>query len=174
MSRRLGGLLLALAGVLPAGLTAQNPPVRPGDRVRVTRPARSPLLGRVERLTRDSLWIAREPGGPAVGISLGERLRLERSLGRKGHALQGALVGAGTGVVATLLFLEGFCGGDNLCDGDEEVTAAAIFVSPATLAGALIGSLVRSERWSFVPVVALTPPGGPAAPAALRLGFRLH
>jgi hypothetical protein len=76
------------------------------------------------------------------------------------------LVGAGVGAAITVLFLSGFCGGDTLCDGDEQVRAAAIFGIPSIAIGAGIGALIRTERWERV---AITPSRSPT----LYLGLRV-
>ena len=51
----------------------------------------------------------------------------------------------------TALFLSVFCGGDTVCDGDEQLRAAAIFGLPSLALGAGIGAMIKVERWAPLP-----------------------
>lgn len=133
---------------LPVILAAQT--LQPGDRIRIMREGRSPLVGRFGRLTADSVWLTPARQSQAVGFALGPTLRLDRSLGTHGHAGAGALVGAGVGALVAVFFLTAYCGGDNYCNGDEQVGAAALFGLPSLALGAGIGALIRDERWAPV------------------------
>lgn len=65
----------------------------------------------------------------------------------RGHTKTGLLIGGAVGAVATTLFLVGFCNDpDTACQGDEVARAALFIGVPITAAGALIGSLIRTER----------------------------
>lgn len=158
--------LLALLVAAPSVIHAQSP----GDRVRLLRPAdRSVVLvGSFERASTDSVWLVPAGRTEPVAAPLGG-MRLERSLGRRGHALTGLLIGAGAGAAAGIVFWAGFCGenSDNFCDGDEELRIAAFFIIPPAVLGAGIGALIKSERWE--PVVR----GGPGGGIGLGLSFRL-
>lgn len=160
--------LLALLVAAPSVIHAQSP----GDRVRVLRPAdkRVVLVGSLERESPDSVWLVPDGRAEPVAAPLGG-MRLERSLGRRGHALTGLLIGAGAGAAAGIVFWAGFCGGnsDNFCDGDEELRIAAVFIIPPAVLGAGIGALVKSERWE--PVLRARP--GPGGGIGLGLSFRL-
>ena len=131
---------------LPRPLHGQ--PVEPSERVRIFRPnSNLPLIGTTIRSTPDTLWFTQEGQAQPTAVPLGPAIRLERSLGRHSHTLAGALVGAGVGAAITLFFLSGFCGRDTLCDGDEQVRAAAVFGLPSIALGASIGAMIRTERW---------------------------
>ncbi len=70
-----------------------------------------------------------------------------RSSTTRAHTGTGLLIGGLVGVAAATVFLIGFCGDpDTACGGDEVGRAVLIFVVPTAVAGALIGSLVRTER----------------------------
>lgn len=157
--------VLLLAGFPRAG-TAQS--LRPGERIRVVRrePPGTTIVGRFLRSSGDSLWLE-TPGRSEVVVALGPGARLDRSQGTRSRAGLGALIGAGVGAATTVTFLTAFCGGDNRCDGDEQVRAVAIFGLPAVALGAGIGALVRVERW--VPVA----PWLGKAEARLQLGLRV-
>ena len=62
------------------------------------------------------------------------------------NAETGLLVGGVVGLAATGLFLVAFCGGDNSCGADEVGRAVLIIAVPFAMAGALIGSLSRTEE----------------------------
>ena len=155
-----GVLLLALA---PERSAAQA--LRPGERIQVRRPYRSTLTGQFLRATEDSLWL-RSPEHGNLAIPLGPDVRVERSLGKRSKVAVGALIGAAVGAGATVTFLTAFCGGDNLCNGDEQVTAIALFGLPPFALGAGIGALIRTERWA--PVVRIGG-GGSALQAGIRI-----
>lgn len=160
--------VLVLGGPAHA-LHAQGSIVQVGDRVRVTgSDTGTAVVGTIIRQSADSLWLAAASGDtlPLAPTSA----RLERSQGMHGHALTGALIGGAVGTAATLFFLSQFCGGDTLCDGDEQVRAAAVFALPALAAGTIIGALTKSERWEPVVLVGGLAPGSPQ----LRLGLNLR
>jgi hypothetical protein len=163
----------ALLASPSADLLAQAAPPPIGARVRVTAPplSRDPIVGRLVRVEHDTLWIDTGSGRPVTAIPGAASLRLEQSRGRRSYALVGGLIGAGVGAGLTLLFLDGFCGGDNLCDGDEEVRAALVFGVPAAAAGTLVGALIHRERWEVVPVVMAPDRRAPAFGLRLRLRF---
>ena len=143
----LGGVVLL--GLLAPPLASQNPPLVPGSRLRVSRPQQLALVGTAVRWTPDSLWIAL-PGQtlPTAVPLLGNKFEVSR--GRRSRVVPGALIGLAVGAAVTTGFLAGFCGGDTLCDGDEQVRAAAIFGLPSVALGAGIGLLVRRESWKAV------------------------
>jgi len=132
---------------LAAPLAAQHSTFTPGSRVRVTRPGRSVLVGPVIRSATDSLWVGITGHSQPEPVVLQEGTVVDRSLGRGNRVWQGALVGVVVGAAATALFLSGFCGGDTLCNGDEQLRAIPIIGLPAVALGAGIGALIRYERW---------------------------
>jgi hypothetical protein len=161
-----GALGVALVG-LPRPAPAQD--LVPGNRVRVTLRGgvTAPLVGTLLRASVDSLWVAPQGQAQPTAVARGAAIRLERSLGRRPHTLTGALVGAGVGAGITLLFLSRFCGGDTVCNGDEQVRAAAILGLPCVGLGASLGALIRTERWARLPL------GGPSPGPTLQLGLHV-
>jgi hypothetical protein len=150
--------ILTLLVALSRPGSAQS--LRPGDRIRATPGAKfgDLVIGQFVRSTPDSIWLRPQELRQPIALALGHGLRIDRSLGRHSRVGTGALVGAGVGAAVTVLFLSGFCGGDNLCDGDEQVRAAAIFGLPSIAVGAGIGALIKTERWT--PVARVTAAGG--------------
>jgi hypothetical protein len=140
---------------VPGGLTvgvverATSDSVVPGDRIRVGGDVPGgTLIGTFVRSTQDSVWVQRLDRPDTVSVALGSGTRLERSLGRRSRAGMGALIGAGVGAALTVAFLSGFCGGDTLCNGDEQVIAVVVFGLPPVAIGAGIGALIRVEHWA--------------------------
>ena len=163
--------LVSLLGIIVLILGRAGPisaqPLEPGDRIRVT-PLDGPghpLVGRFVRSTPDTLWFRPAGHSSALTVELGPRVRLDRGL-RSSRIRTGALIGAGVGAAITVLFLSGFCGGDTLCDGDEQLRAAAIFGLPSLALGTGIGALIGVERWAPVSL------GGGTA-ARVQLGIQV-
>ena len=63
------------------------------------------------------------------------------------HTLTGLLIGGLVGAAATGIFLAASCSdADTQCDADEVGRAVLIIAVPPALAGALIGSLIKTKR----------------------------
>ena len=72
---------------------------------------------------------------------------LERRAATRSHTGTGLLIGGIVGAGATTVFLIGFCGDPDTACGADEVGRAVLFIGlPITAAGALIGSLIRTEE----------------------------
>lgn len=85
--------------------------------------------------------------GPSLEQAHVSLIPLRRSSPTRSHTGTGLLIGGLVGVAAATVFLVGFCGDpDTACGADEVGRAVLIFVVPTAVAGALIGSLVRTER----------------------------
>ncbi|MEZ4586530.1 MAG: hypothetical protein R2909_09045 [Gemmatimonadales bacterium] len=167
---RLAALTLLGIAIVPAATAQQvtKPELGPGATVRVTTSTRSaPLVGTLVRAGPGSLTI--RTGSEETQIDPRSVLRLERRTIRR-HTGTGALVGAAVGGAAAVAFAIGFCDDpDTLCEADEYARIGLIFVAPPVLGGALIGSLIKTERWravSLAPYLALHDGSG--------LGLRLR
>jgi hypothetical protein len=90
----------------------------------------------------------------------------------RSYAPVGGLIGAAVGAGAAVAFLDAFCGGDNLCNGDEELRAVLIFGVPPAVAGTVVGALIRHERWAVVPSVTPAALGGRSVGLRVRLSVR--
>jgi hypothetical protein len=154
--RTTGLTAVALSLSLSAGsLDAQT--VSAGERVRVTIEEQSgKLTGTLEEWGSDTLYVVPDGASQDVAaraISLSSLSRLETSRGMKSNAGKGALIGGGIGLVIG--------GGMSLIAGstvDTEVTSTdyLIFTGLVTVGGAgigaLIGALIKSERWQEYPL----------------------
>jgi hypothetical protein len=168
---RIVSVVAALVLTAQAALFAQQePPVAPGDRVRVTAPTvgRDPLVGTLDELRADTcvLWI--EGGAEPLALPLGSVTSLEVSRGRKSNTLAGAGIGLLIGGVGgtTLGLVVGLqCEGD--CPSPPGLLPAAIFggigAGFGLLIGTAIGAASGTERWEVVDLqsvrVGLTPHG---------------
>jgi len=161
------GLALGIAVIAVPGRAMTQAPT-PGDRVRVVRvPDRTPIqVGTLERIAADSVWLVPTGRVGAIGIPLDRGARLEQSLGRRDRGLTGALVGLGIGAGASIGVLSMFCSSPSFeCD---ELGIFVYFGVPPTVVGVVIGSLIGSEQWATVPLIAPGPNG------TLRLGLSMR
>ncbi len=176
-------LVAILAFVPLASATAQEPPpVKVGDRVRVTAPdVRS--AGIVQLLTTDSLVMHPEyvfvmrPENVApnrLAIPLASVTRLELSMPAGSQAGQGALYGLAIGVFG------GSVVGFAACEGNDffvdvastcALAGAVILGAGGALVGAILGAMISGTRWEEVPLDQLRVSFGPQRDG--RLGFGL-
>jgi hypothetical protein len=174
--------LLVVTGLLtlsPAWLAAQTEvsPVLLDSRVRVTTHSAPGLAtaGTLESWDGESFELVGSGFAPQT-IPLSDLAKLEISRGKKGHWLAGTLIGAGLGIGVGLLV----AAGDNVDDpasndpfigfahsiSEQGMDMSIVLVS--TLAGAglgaLVGALIKTEKWEEVPIPKAVPQG-PAAVA---------
>jgi hypothetical protein len=153
------GLLLAgiLSLVAPAHASSQD--LLAGTRVRITAPTLmlDRQRGQLLSIDRDSLVLegsgldlGSSDAAPKVWIIPRDAVaELERSLGSRGNAGKGLLIGGGIGLLIGL-------GSTSLCQGSGDYgTLCAMIIGASTGGGALLGALfgaaARSERWESVP-----------------------
>ena len=96
--------------------------------------------------------MAREGQSIPIALALSSVRDLEVSEGQKSRGLMGAGIGLLVGAGATAWFLSQFCGGDTVCNGDEQVRAFVIIGLPVVAIGTVVGLLTRVERWKTVPL----------------------
>ena len=154
--RTTGLTAVALFFILSAGsLDAQT--VSAGERVRATIEEQSgKLTGTLEEWGSDTLYVVPDGASqdvPASAIPLSTLSKLEISEGLKSNAGKGALIGGGIGLVVG--------GAMSIIAGstvDTEVTSTdyLIFTGFVTVGGvgigALVGALIKSERWEELPL----------------------
>lgn len=153
-----------LAVVAPKTCLAQT--VAPGSRVRVTAPemALDRQHGRLLWLDADSLVL--ESAGADLGARDAAPVRwvvprdllaeVENSQGRRGHPWKGLLIGTAVGLTVGLIETD-FGKSTVMCSGsgDYRTLCAAViggFTVGGSVLGLVVGSLVRTERWSPVPL----------------------
>ncbi len=151
--------LVAVLAVAPfSSVTAQEqpPPVKVGDRVRVTAPDMGIRNrdGTLRLLDTDSLVMRPEYGAPSrLVIPLASLTRFEVRRGGKSHALLGLgiglVVGAGVGALVgansdcnSELFGQGFC----------TTAAAAGGAVVGLVLGLVVGAAMSTDDWDEVPL----------------------
>lgn len=145
-----------------------------GSRVRLAAPAA--LAGRVQGLVLtmdDDALLVGTDHGPPVRVPREAITRLEVSTGRRGRALKGAAIGGAIGgVVFAGIPREEYCvdyvGRGETCPSRAEMVGTGVV--GGALWGLLIGHLVKTDRWSSVP---LSGTRVSVAPARARGGWGL-
>ncbi len=159
-------LALALAVAPPDGVIAQDTlAVKVGTRVRVTAPELDldKYDGTVVAVRGDTLTVG------TVQVPLASVTRLDVHQGRKGNGGKGAIIGTLVGLPTGLalgVFYQQACSNSSdigqTCLGLVPIGAVAVGLAGA-LVGGTVGALMKTDRWSEVPLerlrVSLAPQG---------------
>jgi hypothetical protein len=148
----LAGLLSSVAAPLwaqPAG-PALGSVLSVGSRVRLKSDAiGGEHRGLVVSLDEGALTLASDGGGVPLKLPLASITAADASLGRKRHTLQGAAVGAAVGLALGLGYSVNpdDCGvnSENFCSRGEALAGGSL--GGAGL-GALVGALIKTDRWA--------------------------
>lgn len=164
-------------GLFPSSIAAQSGvvtrSVASGDRLRIEYRSGSgheSVVGRLvssdgnrvvlERSSRRSsstrAW--RASHGDSSVIATSAIARVDRAIGEDGHALEGALIGAGA--AAALVVAINYADDDTEPEWEffsdaEEVAIAAGFIAVGALLGTALGSTYKTEHWQPVHLSAL-------------------
>ncbi len=161
-------ILVAILAFVPlASATAQEaPPVKVGDRVRVTAPDLGlyKQAGRLEALRADTLVVA--VADSTMTFPVASVTRLELSRGQKSHGLAGALIGGLVGAASGAIL--GYADGDDppcresgwfACWGETRLTAkekaragAIVLGIVGVVVGRIVGANTKTDKWEEVPV----------------------
>ncbi len=172
-------ILVAILSFVPlTSATAQEPPpVKVGDRVRVTAPYVRSREGTVQLLTTDSLVMRPGYGAWPVAIPLASVTRLEVSRGQKSRMGRGAGIGLlGGGLLGYLIssgILARGCTGESFLIRSPEACIRVSTVGGAvvgTLLGLMIGRVITTDRWEEVPLDQLRVSFGPQRDGRLGVG----
>ena len=157
--------LMMLMSVLPSDGSAQAVPSS-GDRIRIKQVDGTVLTGTFSTRSEETIQLSVGAAGPMVEVPIEGIEALEISLGRQRRFLKyfGLTVAATSILVATLAFIayeidDGELGTRNEYIGFGFAMGAYFGLPP----GALIGYVIREERWN---------PASLPAPAASRLTIR--
>jgi hypothetical protein len=162
-------VLIALAA--PCG--AQSAELVPGQKVRLVAPAvfAGRFQGTILERRGDSVIVARPGGVPtAVSFSSIDAAQVSRGKSRSRGAAKGALWGLGVGGgLAILVGIPAATRAEANGTADSDITSDVIghLVLGGTFWGAIIGTMVGSERWDRVNVP------GRVTMAPSRDGFRV-
>lgn len=155
--------LAILAVLVLAPLTdalAQELPLRPGRRVRVT----APTIGikkqaaTFDALRGDMLVVVADS---TMDFPLASVTRLDVYAGRQGHARRGAGIGflAGVSVGGVIGYFYCTAGTGDCLDSSSDQGAELQLIGPlaigavaGTLLGAAVGALIKTDKWEQVPL----------------------
>jgi hypothetical protein len=183
LAPRIACLVAALLLTASVSLFAQEePPVAPGDRVRVTAPTIEPdrLVGTVMEIGADTCVLEVEGRADTLALPLASVTKLEVNWGSESNAARGAGLGLLAGGFVGVAFGAAFCSGDRCETSGASVGQAALFfggfgAGVGLVIGAGIGQVSRRDLWRTVDLqsvrVGLTPHGrrGLAVSVSLRL-----
>jgi hypothetical protein len=129
---------------------AQDLPLQPGQRVRVTVPSAdvSKQEATFQRMAGDSLVLS------SASYATADVTRLDVHAGRRSNTVAGALIGALVLGGAALVTVEAVCNSGQMTCGSENASAiaGALGVAGGALLGAAIGAAVKSDKWEEVPL----------------------
>ncbi|UCC84509.1 MAG: hypothetical protein JSW46_06165 [Gemmatimonadota bacterium] len=172
-------LLLVAAFVLTASVdlfAQQEPPVAPGDRVRVTAPTIDPdtFVGTVVAMGADACVLEVEGHAGPLPLPLASVTSLEVSRGQKSRTLWGAGIGLVAGGAAGAAIGSASSRGDEW-SGLGTLAYAAGGAWLGLLFGAAIGAVIRTERWEVVDLqsvrLSLTPLGRSGVAVSVSVSF---
>ncbi len=170
--------LVAVLAVTPlTRVTAQEPPpVKPGDRVRVTAPDLqiNKYDGSLVSLTGDTIAV------DTLRVAFRSVTRLDVYRGRRSHWIRGAgvglVIGAGIGAIAIASqvdwSLSSSC--DPFSNAQCVLIGAGLGAAVGIPVGALIGLGVRTDRWHEVPLDRLRVSFAPQRGGRFALGLSVR
>jgi len=166
MNHRALVALVALVTLPSFPLQAQGYGLPAGTRVRVwpacaeaagsaVKPC-APVVGRLLRIDTTGVLIQRERSAPET-LGLGPSTQLEVSMGSRHHTLiglgAGAVVGFGAGMIfASRAGCDNGIFGSNESEDDLCGAYGLVAIPVGAALGAVVGRLIRSERWRPIPV----------------------
>ena len=151
-------------------------PVAVGSRIRIQAPTVVPgrIEGTVIQLDGKSLLVGAN-GRTSVSVPRQAITQLEVSTGRHGHALLGMGIGAAIGAGAGAALGSTGCVPAVGCGQSYSGGAAAVGAVAGAAWGAGIGALIKTDRWSGVPLeraqISLGPIRGGGFRVSLAMGF---
>ena len=166
--------LLALVAVLlvPLRLQADEAlPVGRGSHVRVSATSVAKRVeGYVESIDNTTLSV-RSENRSMISLPLSTVTNLEVAVGRRGHARTGALIGTGFGVLSLAVL----CQGEDCFQSSEDYGTAVLTTATTAAVGALIGTLIKSDKWIVIPTrppsARLGPGSEPRRAAGIAIAF---
>lgn len=170
----LAGLVMGLGAGTAAGQATGDDLPRVGDRIRITTPSSSSAIkGTLVAADQVALTLTREGREPTrLNVARAEVAKLEVARGKKSHWLAGALAGAGGGLVLAAVYCSNPPLGDT-CDSGEWAGTAAFVGAIGAASGALVGALIRTDRWVTVPADKLAVSVGPVPGQGLAFAVRV-
>jgi hypothetical protein len=167
------GLLIGIGTGTAAAQPTGDSPLQIGDRIRIKTPSSSSAI-KGTLVAADDVGLTLAPEGRDTShrkFARSEIAKVEVVRGKKSHWLAGAVAGAAGGLVLTALY----CGNGWCDESGEWAGSAAFFGGIGAAGGALVGVLIRTDRWQDVPSeglkVGVRPMRGRGLALTLRLSF---
>jgi hypothetical protein len=164
--------LLTLAAVLlvPLPLQAEEAhPVGRGSHVRVSATSVAKRVeGYVESIDNTTLTL-RSDDRSRIALPLSTVTNLELAVGRRGHAKMGALIGTGFGVLSLAVL----CQGEDCFQSSGDYGAAVLVTATTAAVGALIGTLIKTDKWIVIPTRPPSARLGPGSQPRLAAGIAI-
>jgi hypothetical protein len=176
-SKMRGRFLISTAAAMVLGALAASAEaadehaVRIGDQVRVTAPSVSPktIQGSLAAVDRERLSVS-TTAGTRVEVPRFRIAKLEVLRGSKSRWGIGALIGAGAGVLLGLVASNPPSSADHFqVDGGAVAVCGAV----GAAGGALVGAVLRTDRWTTVPGDTVTLGIGPVSGRGVALAMRV-
>jgi hypothetical protein len=171
------GFVISLGTVTATAQAAGDSLLQIGDRIRITT-ARSSLAIKGTLVAADdtALTVAREGRDTTERkFARSEIATLEVARGKKSHWVAGSLVGLLGGVALTAAYCVHPSPFGGECSSGDYVAVGALFGGIGAASGALVGLLIRTDRWTAVPAdrlnVSVSPVPGHGLSLTLRLSF---
>jgi hypothetical protein len=109
-------------------------------------------VGTVAALEANRLVVNAEERADRLAVPLADVTKLEVHRGKKPNVVAGALIGGGVGAALGIALAAG-CDGPDICEsGGAYVIAVPAAAALGAGLGALIGWLIKVDRWVEVPV----------------------
>ena len=165
-------IAVVLAASAPGSAEAQEPGAARtglilGSRLRITTTGdQTPLIGLVVAVDPQTVTLATDAGAvktPVSSISV-----VEISLGKRRYTRRGMAIGAALGLVAGLLGDVDEKGVSPALGDESRGALVGYSIFSGTAFGAIVGALIKTDRWSPVDV-SIAPTPGPAGRPGIRL-----
>jgi hypothetical protein len=163
---------MALGALATSAAAADERALTVGERVRVTAPSVSPrrIEGTLAAVDRETVTVVSRDDGTRVGVSRSQIAKLEVVRGEKSHWGTGALIGAGAGVLLGVVASNPPSSADGFqVDGGAVAVCGAV----GAAGGALVGAVLRTDRWTTVPGDTVTLSIGPVPGRGVALAMKV-
>lgn len=174
---------LILSTIIAIGMTAPGQaqqdtvPLSPGQRIRIHQSGKHPSIGAYLSADSSNVTIVTGPAD-TIGVPRATITRVDRSVGTRSKAPDGALIGLGVGMVGGVI-TGGFACNEqpnswNVTQGECMVWGAVAFGLVGALVGVIAWSGERTDKWEPTswPMVSILPVGPDRGMVALGVHVR--
>ena len=171
------GFVISLGPGTAAAQATGYSPLQIGDRIRLTTSwSSSATKGTLVAADDAALTVAREGRETSQQkFARSEIVKLEVARGKKSHWMAGSLVGLLGGLALTAAYCTNPSPFGGECSSGDYAAVGALFGGIGAASGALVGVLIRTDRWKAVPAdrinVGVRPVSGHGLGLTVRLSF---